>query len=65
MCYTSGTTGPAQGFVNYTAHSPASRPPHRCQTCSGISKRDVIMPIVPMFHVNAWGLPYSAALNGA
>ena len=29
------------------------------------SARDVIMPVVPMFHVNAWGLPYAAPLNGA
>jgi len=31
----------------------------------GISARDAILPVVPMFHVNAWGLPYVAALTGA
>jgi acyl-CoA synthetase (AMP-forming)/AMP-acid ligase II len=65
MCYTSGTTGHAKGVIYshraLVLHSLVESLPD----VLGISKRDVIMPIVPMFHVNAWGLPYSAALNGA
>jgi fatty-acyl-CoA synthase len=65
MCYTSGTTGHAKGVVYshraLVLHSLVTSLPD----VLGISERDVIMPVVPMFHVNAWGLPYSAALAGA
>jgi fatty-acyl-CoA synthase len=65
ICYTSGTTGHPKGAVyshrSTLLHAYASALPD-AMNCSS---RDVILPVVPMFHVNAWGLPYSAALVGA
>jgi fatty-acyl-CoA synthase len=65
ICYTSGTTGHPKGAVyshrSTVLHAYASALPD-AMDCSA---RDVILPVVPMFHVNAWGLPYSAALVGA
>ncbi|AXR76362.1 long-chain fatty acid--CoA ligase [Natrarchaeobaculum sulfurireducens] len=65
MCYTSGTTGKPKG-VEYTqkmlwSHTMASLTPQGL----GIEETDVIMPVVPMFHVNAWGLPFSTTAAGA
>ncbi|WP_128477758.1 long-chain fatty acid--CoA ligase [Halorussus pelagicus] len=65
MCYTSGTTGKPKG-VEYTqqmlwSHTMASLTPQGLH----FDESDVIMPVVPMFHVNAWGMPYSAAAAGA
>jgi 3-(methylthio)propionyl---CoA ligase len=65
MCYTSGTTGnPKAALYSHrstTLHAyAAALPDVMC-----ISARDSILPVVPMFHVNAWGIPYSAALAGA
>jgi fatty-acyl-CoA synthase len=65
MCYTSGTTGnPKAALYSHrstTLHAyAAAMPDVMC-----ISARDAILPVVPMFHVNAWGIPYSAALTGA
>jgi 3-(methylthio)propionyl---CoA ligase len=65
ICYTSGTTGHPKGAVyshrSTVLHAYASALPD----AMGSSAQDVILPVVPMFHVNAWGLPYSAALVGA
>ncbi|MDR3368364.1 3-(methylthio)propionyl-CoA ligase [Rhodoferax sp.] len=64
MCYTSGTTGNPKAAL-YSHRSTvlhayaAALPDVMC-----ISARDAILPVVPMFHVNAWGIPYSAALTG-
>ena len=65
MCYTSGTTGnPKAALYSHrssTLHAYAAALPD----VMGMSARDSILPVVPMFHVNAWGIPYSAALTGA
>ena len=65
MCYTTGTTGKPKGVLYshraLALHSLAVSLPG----CFGIGERDVILPVVPMFHANAWGLPYAAAMNGA
>jgi fatty-acyl-CoA synthase len=65
MCYTSGTTGRPKGALySHRAiclHSMASA----MTDMLGIAVRDVVMPVVPMFHVNAWGLPFTATLVGA
>ena len=65
MCYTSGTTGnPKAALYSHrstTLHAyAAALPDVMC-----LSARDSILPVVPMFHVNAWGIPYSASLTGA
>ena len=65
MCYTSGTTG-NQKRVVYSHQSTVLHSMTACQAdVMGISCLDAIMPVVPMFHVNAWGIPYAAALSGA
>jgi len=65
MCYTSGTTGNPKGVV-YSHRSTVLHSMTACQAdVMGISCLDSIMPVVPMFHVNAWGIPYAAALSGA
>ncbi|RAS01316.1 3-(methylthio)propionyl-CoA ligase [Cupriavidus alkaliphilus] len=65
LCYTSGTTGNPKGALyshrSTVLHSYASAMPDAL----GCSASDVILPVVPMFHVNAWGLPYSVPLVGA
>ncbi len=64
MCYTSGTTGNPKGVLyshrSTLLHSMASALPDALN----LSARDTILPVVPMFHVNAWGLPYAAAMVG-
>ncbi|AZP14091.1 3-(methylthio)propionyl-CoA ligase [Undibacterium parvum] len=65
LCYTSGTTGNPKGALyshrSTVLHSYASAMPDALN----VSARDAVLPVVPMFHVNAWGLPYSAPLSGA
>ena len=65
MCYTSGTTGRPKGVVYshraLVLHSLVAALPDQLS----VSARDTILPVVPMFHANAWGLPYAAALAGA
>ena len=65
MCYTSGTTGQPKGVV-YSHRSTWLHSMAQCiGNALGISERDTILPIVPMFHANAWGLPYGAWMSGA
>ena len=65
MCYTSGTTGnPKAALYSHRStilHAYAAALPD----VMALSARDSVLPVVPMFHVNAWGIPYSAALVGA
>ncbi len=65
LCYTSGTTGHPKGVLyshrSTVLHSFASN----TRDVIGYSAMDVVMPVVPMFHVNAWGSPYGCAMSGA
>ena len=65
ICYTSGTTGHPKGAVyshrSTVLHAFCAALPDSL----GCSARDTILPVVPMFHVNAWGLPYACPLVGA
>jgi len=65
LCYTSGTTGNPKGALyshrSTIIHAYASALPDAIN----LSARDVILPVVPMFHVNAWGLPYACPMVGA
>ncbi|MFJ9519441.1 long-chain fatty acid--CoA ligase [Kitasatospora sp. NPDC101801] len=65
LCYTSGTTGDPKGV----AYSHRSVYLHCMQVNSAdsfaLTARDLALPVVPMFHVNAWGLPYAAFMSGA
>jgi fatty-acyl-CoA synthase len=65
MCYTSGTTGKPKGVV----YSHRSSYLHSMGACLGnafaISEQDRVLPVVPMFHANAWGLAYAGLLSGA
>jgi len=65
MCYTSGTTGRSKGVV-YSHRAIALHSLMLATADSfGLSERDVVLPAVAMFHANAWGLPFAAALVGA
>jgi fatty-acyl-CoA synthase len=65
MCYTSGTTGNPKGVL----YSHRSMVLHAQMVCMaetlGLTSRDAVLPVVPMFHANAWGMPYAATLVGA
>lgn len=65
MCYTSGTTGRPKGVVYshraIALHSFAISLPDQLN----LSRHDTILPVVSMYHVNAWGLPYAAVMNGS
>jgi fatty-acyl-CoA synthase len=64
LCYTSGTTGNPKGVLyshrSTVLHAWAMSVPDSLS----LSASDCVLPVVPMFHVNAWGIPYAAALNG-
>ncbi len=65
LCYTSGTTGNPKGALyshrSTVLHAYASAMPNALN----VAATDTVLPVVPMFHVNAWGLPYSVLLSGA
>ncbi|RRS05996.1 fatty-acid--CoA ligase [Aquabacterium soli] len=64
LCYTSGTTGNPKGALyshrSTVLHAYAAALPD----AMNVASKDTVLPVVPMFHVNAWGLPYTAALIG-
>lgn len=65
MCYTSGTTGNPKG-VAYSHRALVLQCFAQCmQDAFGLSEADVVMSVVPMFHANAWGLPFSSTMVGA
>ncbi len=65
LCYTSGTTGNPKGVL-YSHRSVSLHSTAVCMADAvGLSGEDRVMAIVPMFHVNAWGLPFAAAMTGA
>ena len=65
LCYTSGTTGEPKGVL-YSHRSTVIHAISVLQKdCFNIGATEVVMPVVPMFHVNAWGIPYAAAAAGA
>jgi 3-(methylthio)propionyl---CoA ligase len=65
LCYTSGTTGNPKGVLyghrSTVLHAYASM----AADALGVSSRGAVLPVVPMFHVNSWGIPYSATMAGA
>ena len=65
MCYTTGTTGKPKGVL----YSHRSLVLHTFAVCMssglGLSEADTVLPVVPMFHANAWGLPYAAVMMGS
>jgi fatty-acyl-CoA synthase len=65
LCYTSGTTGDPKGAL----YSHRSNVLHAMMSCGadafGLSSRDTFLPVVPMFHANAWGIPFTAAMVGS
>jgi fatty-acyl-CoA synthase len=65
LCYTSGTTGEPKGVL-YSHRSLYLHAMGCCMADSfAIREREVVLPVVPMFHANAWGLPYACTMTGA
>ena len=65
LCYTSGTTGNPKGVL-YSHRSNILHTMGQCMADGfGVSRADRVLPVVPMFHANAWGLPYAACMAGA
>jgi fatty-acyl-CoA synthase len=65
MCYTSGTTGDPKGVVYSHRSSVLHSMGINSGAVLGLNQHDVLLPVVPMFHANAWGLPYSGWMVGA
>jgi fatty-acyl-CoA synthase len=65
MCFTSGTTGFSKGVI-YSHRSLVLHSMAECMVDAfGLSNADTVMPVAPMFHANAWGVPYTCAMAGA
>ncbi|HEX5092935.1 MAG TPA: 3-(methylthio)propionyl-CoA ligase [Burkholderiales bacterium] len=64
LCYTSGTTGNPKGVLYHHRSTILHAYGGALPDVLNLSSRDVVLPVVPMFHVNAWGLPYSCAAMG-
>ncbi|MFX1733810.1 3-(methylthio)propionyl-CoA ligase [Paraburkholderia sp. A1RI_3L] len=65
LCYTSGTTGHPKGALYSHRSSVLHAFGASLPDAMGLSSRDSVLPVVPMFHVNAWGIPHAAPLSGA
>ncbi|MEX3934635.1 3-(methylthio)propionyl-CoA ligase [Paraburkholderia phymatum] len=65
LCYTSGTTGNPKGALYSHRSSVLHAFGASLPDAMGLSARDCVLPVVPMFHVNAWGIPHAAPLTGA
>jgi fatty-acyl-CoA synthase len=65
MCYTSGTTGNPKGVLYSHRALFLHSMEGGAADCLGLSQRDTVMPVVPMFHANAWGMPFTAVFFGA
>ena len=64
LCYTSGTTGRPKGVLYSHRSTVLHGYALNMADCMGLRAVDRVMPVVPMFHVNAWGIPYGAAMAG-
>jgi fatty-acyl-CoA synthase len=65
LCYTSGTTGNPKGALYSHRSTVLHAYGGALPDALSLSARDCILPVVPMFHVNAWGIPYAASITGA
>ena len=65
LCYTSGTTGNPKGVLYEHRSSLLHAMAEVAPDCFDLSARSVVLPIVPMFHANAWGIPWAAPMTGA
>jgi len=66
MCYTSGTTGKPKGILYSHRSIVLHAMSFMISGCGvGVTERDVVLPVVPMFHASAWGFPYNCAFSGA
>jgi fatty-acyl-CoA synthase len=65
MCYTSGTTGHPKGVLYSHRSNVLHSMIASMGDAMGVSSRDIVMPVVPMFHANCWGLALTAPMNGA
>jgi acyl-CoA synthetase (AMP-forming)/AMP-acid ligase II len=65
MCYTTGTTGNPKGVLYSHRALVLHTLGLSLDTCMGIREDDVVLPVVPMFHANAWGMPFSSIMVGA
>jgi fatty-acyl-CoA synthase len=64
LCYTSGTTGNPRGVLYSHRSTVLHALVVNVPDAFGLSARDAVLPVVPMFHVNAWGIPYAAPISG-
>lgn len=65
LCYTSGTTGDPKGVLYYHRSTMIHTFAIALTDSLSISSNEVVLPVVPMFHANAWGIPYAAAMVGS